>query len=332
MEPDQDDNLHVCLIGGSGRSGTSILKQVFSQHPDAAGIPEFRITVDPGGLLDFYSTLKHNWNPYLFDQRIKELKEVLKSAGNTAKLSLTYRKALKFTGAAKNPITKMDAKYAGIGLSAHVPEYMFKVDRLIDDLTQFHYTGAWTGQKLGQRPKLIFRKRIDTQTLRARLAQFYLDIALSVCINQHASYFLDDNTWNMLYFDSWLDLKPDLKLVHIYRHPLDVTASLMQQPWAPSDPVQAAIFYSGIMDEWLRKRKDLPSESFIEVSLEELVENTEQITRKIADFWELEWHPSLLETDLSKAHTGRWKKDIPENKIDRVLAVLKPYLTKFSYV
>jgi len=332
MKADQDDNLTICLIGGSGRSGTSILKKLFHKHPETAGIPEFRITVDPGGLLDFYATLKEHWTPYLYDQRIKQLEEVLKKAGRSSKLAPVYRKAMQITGAAANPVSKLEAQYTTIGLSEYVPEYMNKVDFLIDDLTQFHFKGSWTGQKLGNRPRMIFRKRIDTQTLKARLAQFYMDIALSACVSQNAGYFLDDNTWNILYFDSWLDIKPDLKMVHIYRNPLDVTASLMEQTWAPSNPVQAAVYYSGIMDEWLRKRKNLPEDSYLEVSLENLVEDTEQKTREIAEFWGLEWDESLLETPLDKANKDRWKTDIPEKELDRVLAVLKPYLSEFGYV
>ncbi|GAG26602.1 unnamed protein product, partial [marine sediment metagenome] len=50
------------LIGGTGRSGTSILKQVLASHPKVIALPtELRIIVDPGGALDLKRALTDRW-------------------------------------------------------------------------------------------------------------------------------------------------------------------------------------------------------------------------------------------------------------------------------
>ena len=72
---------NICLIGGTGRCGTTILKQIFQAHPEVAKIPEWRFAVDPDGILDFYSSLSQNWSPHLFDVKLKRLYKLLQQTG-----------------------------------------------------------------------------------------------------------------------------------------------------------------------------------------------------------------------------------------------------------
>mgnify|MGYP002180729558 CR=1 FL=1 len=56
-------DMKICLIGGSGRSGTTILRRTFSRHPALSEVPELRFLVDPDGLVDFYVPLRHGSFP-----------------------------------------------------------------------------------------------------------------------------------------------------------------------------------------------------------------------------------------------------------------------------
>ena len=47
------NEIPVLLIGGTGRSGTSILSRIFSTHPDITDVPEWRFLIDPDGIIDF---------------------------------------------------------------------------------------------------------------------------------------------------------------------------------------------------------------------------------------------------------------------------------------
>ena len=73
------NNNNTLLIGGSGRSGTTILSRIFAQHPDICIAPEFRFLIDPDGIIDFYSTVFQSWSPYHFDFKVKRLEENIRT-------------------------------------------------------------------------------------------------------------------------------------------------------------------------------------------------------------------------------------------------------------
>ncbi|HKJ32448.1 MAG TPA: sulfotransferase, partial [Balneolales bacterium] len=160
---------------------------------------------------------------------------------------------------------------------------------------------------------------------------FYRDVAGRITQKVEADFFMDDNTWNILYFPHLLEMLPEAKLVHIYRDPRDVTASYMQQTWAPSSPIEAAKFYKGIMDRWEIVKKELPPDVYLEISLDKLVQDSESILHKVADFYGIPWDQSLLQIDLSKSHKDRWKKDIPKELQSEVQKILAEHITDFGY-
>lgn len=323
-------NPRPCFIGGSGRSGTTVLRRIFSRHRDVAGFPEFRITLDPGGLIDFYITLSHHWSPWVFDSKVKELRSVLLSARRTNPLAKYYRYGLRKTGLAFRGY-KLESKYADIGIERYCGEYSELVDQLMGDLTDFSYKGSWTGQPLGEKNEIFFSPSIPGEQLGRLLGTFYRELIRCICEQDGKTHFVEDNTWNTIYWEELLELVPEGRLVHIYRDPRDVVASLTHQWWAPGDPVDAARFYASVMEKWNRVKRRVPEHSFFELSLERLVASPEAILGEIAGFWDLEWDDALLSIDLGKAHTGRWKRDIPEEVYPVVEEILIPFLEQYRY-
>ncbi|MBD3616866.1 MAG: sulfotransferase [Gracilimonas sp.] len=319
----------LCFIGGSGRSGTTILRTVLSSHPDAAGMHEFRITTDPDGLIDFYTSLANNWNPYLFDIKLKRLEHLLKSASLTFLPEKAYRFLLKKTGFQKLPF-KLERKNAGVSITEFCPDYDVLVNALIDDLREFSYKGFSMGNEFGS-GKIHFASFPDKNIWRDTFGKFYREMTASVVHEQQASAFVDDNTWNILHFDTLMEWLPEAKLIHIYRHPLDVISSFTKQAWAPKNPIQAAHFYVSLLERWFKIRETLPGKSYREISLENLCSNPEDVLKEVADFYELEWNSALLSVDLSKSNTGRWKTDLPNNLLPEIKKIVQPILHEYGY-
>jgi hypothetical protein len=330
MKVNKEMQTGLCFIGGSGRSGTTIFKRIFANHPKVTSIPEFRISVDPDGLVDFYQSMLSHWTPYLFDNKLKNLRAVLLDAGKSHPLAKYYHYGVRKARLNKLPY-KLESRYTTIGIRKFCPTYDQMVENLIENLTEFKFTGSWTGQHFGERTEIAYCDYPDKVKLASLLGQFYREVASRITQKVEAEFFMDDNTWNILYFPHLLEMIPEAKLVHIYRDPRDVTASYMQQTWAPASPIEAAKFYNGVMDRWAMVKEELSPVAYLEISLDELVQDPEPILRKVADFYGIPWDQSLLQIDLSKSHKGRWKRDIPEELHAEVQKILAEHITNFGY-
>lgn len=319
----------LCFIGGSGRSGTTILREVLSKHPDAAGMHEFRITVDPDGLVDFYTSLARNWSPYLFDVKFKRLEKLLRSASKTPFAEKVYRFGLKKTGFNKLPF-RMERRNSGVFISDFCPDYDDLVQGLLGALKDFSYRGFSMGNEFGT-SGIHFAPAPDLEKWNVLFGDFYRAMATSVMVQQKANAFVDDNTWNILHFNTLQKWLPEAKLVHIYRHPLDVISSYTTQAWAPNDPVEGAQFYLSLLNRWLEVREQLSPDNYLEISLEALSAQPEPTLRKVTDLFGLNWNEQLLSVDLSRSNSGRWKRDLPKDQIPQMIDILQPILNEYGY-
>ena len=72
------------FIGGTGRSGTRILKESFTGRPEFVGFTnELRIIVDPDGVLDLISSLDEHWSPYKGDIALQRFRILLSRTRKT---------------------------------------------------------------------------------------------------------------------------------------------------------------------------------------------------------------------------------------------------------
>ena len=326
-----DKNTPICLIGGTGRCGTTILKKILNKHPQVAHIPEWRITVDPDGIIDFYRTLSEYWSPYLFDIKLRRLQKLLQDAGRSNNFWNLYRLALKKIKLQQSMPWKLSPRYSDFSIKKICPRYPELVKELISSLKQFEFQGHWTGQRFLTKRTIGYAPSPGKSDLVDALVRFLRHVIQNTLEKQGKQIYVEDNTWNILWFDRFLELIPQAKLVHIYRDPRDVVASFTQQTWTPSDPSQAALFYNGIMERWWDIRKHLPKTSYMEISLENLVQTPEALTKEICRFWNIPWHESLLKTDLSRSHSGRWKKDLNPKDQDNIQTILSDTIGNLGY-
>ena len=231
----------------------------------------------------------------------------------------------------KNPYN-FRPQYSSISASRYCPNFDNHCDKLIEELTAFHYSGYWVGMEPFQRNELLYNCYSGKEQLASILNKFLHNVITEILSTQNADYYLEKNTWNILWFDKVLELLPGAKLVHIYRDPRDVIASYINQSWMPADPVKSAIIYRDIMNRWHKIKNKIPPDSFLEVSLESLVTNPKETMYSICTFWGIPWSDSLLKIDLSQSHSDRWKKELTEDAQREIHPILKGHLNFYGYI
>ncbi len=321
----------VCLIGGTGRSGTTVLKRVFSRHPNATNIPEGRFTIDPDGLADFYSAMSSIWSPYLFHVKIKRLKKILYATGRNRFLLRAYTYALRKTHLEDRMPLRVVPAYSGVGVERNCPNFIKYADELIEKLTEFSYRGHWNGSSLFESPVISYASDRSELELAQILGAFWRDVITETCRHQGVEFYVEDNTWNILWFDVLRKFIPDAKLVHIYRDPRDVVASYMQRIWAPNDAYQAACWYRGIINRWFDIRNGIDDNDYMEIKLEELAAQPQQKLQEVCEFWGMPWDDALLQTKLDRVHSGRWKKDLSSEQAKIINSELESEIIKLGY-
>jgi hypothetical protein len=301
----------ILLIGGTGRSGTNITKQVLAAHSKVFALPfEYRLTIDPDGLIDFYNSFSSTWSPYLADRKIKRLESFLFSLDQPSKKK-TY------------------SAYSGWTVGKFFPGYKRRVTELINSLVDFRYAAKWVGY--GEEKPMLYASPLPKKELAKILGKFLMDLVKDCLANNRREVFVEDNTWNILFGKELLELTPSAKLLHIYRDPRDVVASLTRQRWAPKKVAQAAQWYDGVMSRWQQVKAQLPRKSFLEVPLEELVAEPETTLKRICKFAGLGFEDELLEIELAQSHSGRWKTDFDKGQLNTARPFIKKWVEQLGY-
>ena len=320
---------NVLLIGGSGRSGTTFLSNIFSSHPDICNVPESRFLIDPDGLIDFYESSKNSWSPYHHHIRLKRLVQFLNklerlSFGRKSGLALSKLKVDKYAN------HKMNLQYHNLSIESFCPDFKILVRWLEKELTYFSFQGQWVGMQQFEKTNINYGCPDSTKVKEVFVA-FLDQYIFAILKQQNVQFYLEKNTWNILWFNKILDFLPTGKLVHIYRDPRDVVASFTRQKWMPSDPFQAATIYKDLMLKWQSVKSSIPADSFYEMSLEQLVDSPEETIRNICSFWNISFHQKLLDISLSKSNKKRYVKEFSSDTLKGIEKILAPVLSDYAY-
>ncbi len=321
----------IILIGGTGRSGTNISKAILANHPQVAVLPfEYRFIVDPDGIVDFYRGYAATWSPFLADRRLKRLENLLNILAEEPlwhKLMGSLLRTINRDGKILAP-----RRYHGWNLDVHLPNFKQHTQDLMTKLIDFSFSACWVGtESYTFRPQVYHSAPKSNEELARILGDFIRAVVNDFLTQCNKTFYVEDNTWNILFARELLELIPKAKILHIYRDPRDVVASFIQQRWCPSDKAQAALWYKSIITHWLKIKADLPPDSYYEYSLESLVNSTDAVLKEICHFTGIPYDPILLKIDLSKAHLERWRKEFDLMEQQVIQDILKDVIGELGY-
>jgi len=307
-------DLNITFIGGTGRCGTNILKKIFSFHSKVCTLPfEYRFIIDPDGIIDFYNNIAYSWSPYIADVKLRRLRDFLGDISRKRLVSNIFSKFIRLLNSSGIQITPK--RYNDWELSKWIPNFQIHSDSLLERLKDFEYKGLWPGaDSYTNKYNIFFSEYRKKEELSSILGDFLRSCIEDLLKKQNKQYFIEDNTWNILFAKELLELLPEGKLIHIYRDPRDVIASFLRQRWCPNNIKEATTWYESIILKWFKIKEDLPREKYIEIRLEDLCEYPKKEINVLCSFIGIVFEQNMLDIDLSKPHSGRWKKEFSKNE------------------
>lgn len=320
------------FIGGTGRSGTSVLKEVLSVHPRMVSIAsELRVIIDPGGGLDLLYALSEGWSPYAADHALWRFRDLLEECASENPIQKILQRLLPAIG-----ISPKRYGHSAIGGQFGEAFYRQRLHLLFDQLVHRRSKGFWIGSPSYRiRPVIEEAGPLGSGEAAEIIGSFFHDLYRNLAGSESATHWIDDTPFNILHAGALSGLFPQLRLVHVYRHPLDVVASSRTKSWGGTEAEIIAIRVSNILAKWLEVRARLTAGTFMEIGLEKFLENTKDRLAEICEFVDVDVDERLLAADglaREEAHLGRWERDLSRLEADRCRERLQPVMAAYGYV
>lgn len=177
---------------------------------------------------------------------------------------------------------------------------------------------------------------------------------------QNATHYLHKYTgWSRIAF--FHHIFPQAKFVHIVRDGRDVALSWLNQPWWPghkalknwywgnlttdemklwhnnenADLVLSAIGWKHLIESIIQGQKQIPSEQFMTLRYEDLIQQPERQLQSIVEFNELDMHPdiqhALENTHIHRQSLGQFHKKLDSTTQSMLTELLYSQLAYYNY-
>ncbi|WP_157722439.1 sulfotransferase family protein [Thermococcus gorgonarius] len=336
------------FIGGTGRSGTTILGRILSYHKDIFVFPfETRFIVDPDGLITLALSLSEYWDQYKSDLAIKRFRQLMSklypsSVNYKLRLGLylilpklhisppeyTYAMARQWRG-------EEFFSYARAPFSPFISrtEYFRRLDEFINTLIVREFEGFWLGTPSFRfRPRIYVTKRFKRDEI-FRISRNYVNSLFQPILRKYNKKIWADHTpTNILHASLLCEMFPDCKIIHIHRDLRDVVASYLTKHWGGNTVEDATHTIKFILEKWEEEKQKLDTDKYLEISLEELVQNKEKTLSKLSEFLNIEFDENMLKVDLSRSNLGRWKRDLTDEEAKFVERTLNEFMELYGYL
>lgn len=310
----------LVLVGGTGRSGTTLLRQLLEASGVAASFgSEARVFSDVGGVFDFAGFLNGPYSALDYDTRLRTLSSLLTDAtkrwvpltwaragatgrnttveADDSRLELGAR-ARRLGKAIVN--SRLAPRYAGVGIADKISEWEKLCADLLSQLSTDSFEGRWSGTPRYAASEVHFcRQDIALPALTA-----FTDRVLEQVAGGR-SIVVDDTPHGVMKIAAAQIVQPSARAIIVQRDPFDVVASMRRTRWAPSDVLDCARFvehHRGALDSVV----DHPG--VLVVDLEDLLRRPKDVLGAVGIHLglthELEW-PVSVERRLSTIGRAR---------------------------
>ncbi len=329
------------FIGGTGRSGTTILYRAIGCHADIYALPrEMRFLTDHHGLMNLVDALSTRYNHV-------QAREALFHFEQLMRVELA---------------SPDGSAYPGYDLPRWLGSrhYYECLDAFIGQLVEFEFeglrvplrrepSGDWYAPAGGWRGLLGLRGEIRQANLPLQpvpvpryfprrgeilsLAAGFVDSLFLLKTRQAGK-----RTWcekspaNLQNLDFLRELFPDSFFIHMVRDPRAVVASMRRVHWAPVQIDQICAFLKRMYLRWeaVRAGLDLDESSYLEIRLEDFAADPRPWLARIARRCGLADSFTDL-PEISADRVQRWRSELSRAEVSLIEAHLGEYIAAYGY-
>jgi hypothetical protein len=331
------------FVGGSGRSGTTVLLRAIGEHPDVYSIPvETRFLVDNDGLLDLFNCLTHDFS-------LSRARGAL------------FRFQQLMTEQLANPLTQPYPKHDFPKLFGE-QLYADSIERLVSRINRHHFEGSdypaapqslplsyrvarrleSAARRLSRRqlspvpmaatqPLLTQPRLLDADEAFAILGEFVEQLFGGAALAQQKPIWCEKTPHNLLHTKFLLSLCEQSAMIHVYRDPRGIVHSMTKQPWAPDGLEANCQYVEDFYRAWATRKNELGSlqQRLVEFSLEALVEAPAEAMAPMWELCGLAPPPTTFEFDSKTAYA--WRDEMSTADFDWVSQRLRSTIEQLGY-
>jgi len=305
--------MRFLVIGGTGRSGTTVMRRTLVRLPTTFSIDdELRVVSDHGGLVDLFNCLTRGYTHFGASVAYDEVKTLIRESlvDQPTHRWLQARLIRKVFGRVLSP-----ARYSLLRSRMTRRAFDHLVQRLDDTLGVESYRGTWIGgapyQLRGTINIVPPVRDEDAARIGSKVTEMILE-GLGYAPGGAERWVIDDSPYSVLRWREYLRYFPGSKFLLVVRDPLDTTSSYTHQVWAPEDPDQSlkilCHFYEALDCEAFARH----ASSFV-LRFEDIVSGEPEVVQGLSRW--LECAPDQLRDILrqtmsvTQAHLGRGRHD-----------------------
>ena len=301
------------FVGGTGRSGTTVMGDLLGKHPDVrTSTPiEIKFLSNRSGLLDVV---------FGRDDAVKGMKEPVSI--------LHYRTYRKRRLREKEKLANILAEFED-----QVWNKWWDIDA-----PPPHGRGLISGISRSNLEKLMTSLRRDLKINRIWAARRFMKRFIALQDEAGSEkYWVETTPMNIPTADKLLKLFPNSLFITMVRDPRDVIASLLTKNWGPTTPMEGLTWIEKRLIDGHNALKEVPLKQKITIALEDLAINKREETyRKLSNFLKIADSPAMrkfFEEELTPANatSGRWKKEISSPEFDAAYAAFESRLSTYLF-
>jgi hypothetical protein len=299
------------FVGGTGRSGTTVMGDLLGKHPDVrTSTPiEIKFLSNRSGLLDVV---------FGRDESPNKKKETVSIFHYR-----TYRKR------------KLREKEKLADILAEFEDQVWNKWWDIDAPPP-HGRGLISGISRSNLEKLMTSLRRDLKINRIWAARRFMKRFIALQDEAGSEkYWVETTPMNIPTADKLLKLFPKALFITMVRDPRDVIASLLTKNWGPTTPMEGLTWIEKRLTDGHKALKEVPLKQKITIALEDLaISKREETYRKLSNFLKIADSPAMrkfFEEELTPANatSGRWKKEISSSEFDAAYVALEARLNSY---